>query len=292
MKVIENWGNLIPPFSINYNAGDDPTDYIHNFTIPYINKYLPSCISATNIQEFISGEKVPKLLDIGCGFAQMALAYKVLIKASNNLQNNSLTDQNNPWYVGVDIRKDAIDWLVNAYKSDNRFYFHHHSADSSVSYSGKRGNSNYISPEESSAESDGSECIYKLPLPFKSDIQWSSSLFTHLTPKATVNALKFIKDSLTPQGIAVNTWLIADTESSLAMITRQADRSLPIDKGAYLTYSKSNPLVCTSYKLQFILQAYKLAGLKIQNIRRGSWRGSGHKNDFDHYQDIIIATLN
>ena len=74
------------------------------------------------------------------------------------------------------------------------------------------------------------------------------------------------------------------------MQTGIADRKLEIDCGDFLTYSKSNPLVCTAYKLQFVEKCYRDVSLKILSIEKGFRRGGEEKNNFNHYQDVIIST--
>jgi len=139
-------------------------------------------------------------------------------------------------------------------------------------------------------ESDGSECNYEINSKTPFDIQWSSSFFTHLTPNAVRKSLQFIKSLLSQNAVSINTWLIVDEHSRLGMQTGIADRKLEIDCGDFLTYSKSNPLVCTAYKLQFVEKCYRDAGLKILSIEKGFWRGGEGKNNFNHYQDVIIST--
>jgi hypothetical protein len=68
-----------------------------------------------------------------------------------------------------------------------------------------------------------------------------------------------------------------------------ADRKCEIDLGSYLTYSADNPLVCTMYKLEAVKELYFKAGFKIIDILRGSWRGSNIQNQFNHYQDVVVA---
>ena len=95
---------------------------------------------------------------------------------------------------------------------------------------------------------------------------------------------------MSQSAVSINTWLIVGEHSRLAMKTGIADRKLEFDCGDFLTYSKSNPLVCTAYKLPFVERCYSDAGLKILSIEKGSWRGDGMKNRFNHYQDVIIST--
>jgi len=68
------------------------------------------------------------------------------------------------------------------------------------------------------------------------------------------------------------------------------DKKLNHNFGEYLSYSDSNPLVCTAFKIDFIKEIYKKNGMEIVKILRGSWRGITD-NEFNHYQDIIISRL-
>jgi len=115
--------------------------------------------------------------------------------------------------------------------------------------------------------------LYNLGYDFQADIQWSSSFFTHLTFNASLESLNFASKHLKSDGVTINTWLIADVDSCLAMLTGEADRICTIDFRHYLTYSQDKTFVCTVYKLEAIKELYDKAGLKITNILRGSWRG-------------------
>ena len=283
---------FIPPLSLNYNWGDtDKTLYEQEFAASYSKRILPLAIEQIETEDIASGQRLPKILDIGCGFAPMALGYKILMDACKPLilSDNTEDGIEEILYLGIDIRSDAIMWLKNAYSCDTRFGFYLHSANSSSDYIGDFDPEKKVNTAATSATSNGSECLFQLPVSYLADFQWSSSVFTHLTPQAAINALQFIRSSLSPEGVSINTWLIADTQSCMAMSTGEADRRLEIDKGEFLTYSEKNPLLCTAYKLDFIKKSYSQAGLEIQSIEKGSWRGCDFTNPYDHYQDVIVA---
>jgi hypothetical protein len=98
-----------------------------------------------------------------------------------------------------------------------------------------------------------------------------------------------IKSSCAKNSIQFNTWLIIDDESRYSLALGIADRTLPIDCGDYLTYSKTNPLVCTAYKIEAVRNLYASAGLEILKIERGAWRGGAAKNPANHYQDMVVS---
>ena len=277
---------LIPPIKINYNW---PRDY--KSSINYQDKYnrlylnlISDLISKSPIKEIKSGMMKPNILDMGCGFGPFAIATKVVNESCQSLTDKEL-NKDNINYVGIDIRKDAINWLSNAYKEEKSFYFHLHKTSEKFDYISK----NFKDfNTKTTLDSDGSECNYQLEFEFESHIQWSGSFFTHLTPKGALSALKFIRKSLHINGLTANTWLIIDAQSQVAMNSGEADRNLTIDCGDLLTFKKDNPLGVTAYKMQYIEKIYDLADLKIIDILYGSWRGFGIKNPHT-YQDIILA---
>jgi SAM-dependent methyltransferase len=284
MNIKSALQTLIPPLAINYNTAETSAqEYTEKFASEYLGNFLPRCLEVLEGQ-FMLGA-VPRILDIGCCLGPMAFAYAALREAVRPLKANATKGLG---YVGIDIRADAVSWLRQAYQDQPDCLFHLHEAAKSADYVGDFG-ADRKNTATTWAQSDGTECDFRLPMSFMADLQWSSSFFTHLTPQAVEHALAFVASSLSPEGRAVNTWLIVDTHSCLALASGAADRQLPVDAGHYLTYSKENPLVCTAYKLPFIVDAYARAGLQIVSIERGHWRGGTTRNLFGHYQDVIIS---
>ena len=286
-KVAPAFPSLIPPRGINYNweKNADDKDYPLKFDNSR-KKYLLFLLSRSSA-EIRNGTRLPSILDIGCGFGPLAYAFKAYMESSGVLRRGGGDLSKELLYSGIDIREDAINWLSNAYSSECNFHFHHHEASSNADYVGM-----YKPLHQNTAltfsESNGSECIYSYAPKSAVDIQWSGSLFTHLTKNAAQECLRYVSKNLCDNGIAVNTWQIVDPSSCLGLYSNVADRLLPIDCGDYLTYSASNPLVCTAYKIDVIEQLYASAGLEITEILLGSWRGFDYDNGLT-YQDIIVA---
>ncbi len=158
------------------------------------------------------------------------------------------------------------------------FFFHKHSPKSecNIDYIGLFNRINQSTISKTNFNSDGQESKYNLGFNFKADIQFSNSLFTHLTSQAVLCTLEFIRNNLDDEGLSINTWLILDNQSYLSMEMGLSDRSVHrYDFGNFVSKSKNNPLSCAIYKLEFIEESYKTAGLKIRLIKRGSWRGLG-----------------
>jgi SAM-dependent methyltransferase len=287
----------IPPLHINYNTyyvfnqAKYKQSFINNYLFNYFYNIISELYKKRKEKKIYDILHFPKFLDLGCGFGPLALAINLNIlskkKLNINLKNNDII------YCGTDIRKDCINFLKNAYKDDKNFYFHRHIGNSSLNDVDYVGNFNKFKPQENKTvfASDGSETLYSLPFNYKCDVQWSSSFFTHLTSQAFENALKFINQCLDEDGLAINSFLILDNESYLSIKTGNSDRSnnYIYDFGNFVSTDFKNPLICTIYKLEFIEESFKNNGLKIKSIQKGSWRGCNYRNNYSHYQDIIVA---
>ena len=287
MVETEVTAGLCPPIEMNYNwAGTtDPQQYKEDFAANFVEHFFPYLLQ--RLREHQIDPARISLLDIGCGFAPMAYAFAI--------HGSSLPekDRRGLRYLGIDIRSDAIEWLQAAYKRYDFIQFFHHQADTTSDYVGE-GNTDAtqcITEGKTSASSTGREAAYKIPDDFSCNLQWSSSVFTHLTPEASATALKTMAACSQENSIQVNTWLVIDDESRYALAAGVADRQLPIDCGKFLTFSEENPLLNTCYKLEAMEEIYQAAGLKIVEIDRGSWRGKAYLNRANHYQDVVVSVL-
>lgn len=272
LKVLQ----LTPPRGKNWNFANSEKEYSKQFSANFIEYSFPYLLR--NARELGVSLDELTLLDVGCGWAPMAVPY-VLYEGENRVDRPVPVG-----YLGIDIRQDAIDWLTRTYAKYSFVKFLLHETVKEA---------DYISAQQNQvntfAASEGGETAFKIPEHFTHNVQWSSSVFTHLTPQACLQALKSIRRSCKDISLQVNTWLVIDKESKYSLATGIADRELPFDCGDFLTYSKSNPLICTAYKIEAIEEMYLDAGLEIVRIDRGSWRGPFHKNDAHHYQDIIVS---
>lgn len=269
---------LTPPLKKNWNWGKSQHGYVKQFSSYFIEYIFPYLLK--NAREQGVSLKKLSILDIGCGWAPLAIPFVIFNQSSDGSVNNGNR------YLGIDIREDAIEWLQRTYSSYDSVSFLLHNAIKEADYIGAE-----HAKSQTLSESDGQEANFSMPSDFFANIQWSSSVFTHLTPQACLQALKSIKRNSLSSGIQVNTWLIIDDESKYSLDSQIADRQLPFDYGDFLTYSENNPLVCTAYKLEAIERMYIDAGFEIIRIDRGSWRGPTYQNNPKHYQDIIISRI-
>jgi hypothetical protein len=277
---------LLPNQKVNYNFFQNSfKNYEDKFLNQYLYYILPLCLENIKIYNL----NFPKILDIGCGFAPMCLAAKIfrsLWLNEKKIQNRELDYS----YVGIDIRKDAIEYNKINYKKYPENYFLFHEASANVDYIGDyaKFSNNASNMHATSLISSGDETNYKIPFVYKADIQFSMSMFTHITPAALSNVVKFIYETLSDEGVTFNTCHIIDPESLFLMKSGLSDRYLGYDFGTFMSYSEKNPLLNTAYKIDYINETYKNSGLKIINIIKGNWRNIKKKgNGID--QDIIIA---
>jgi hypothetical protein len=277
---------LLPNQKVNYNFFQNSfKNYEDKFLNQYLYYILPLCLENIKIYNL----NFPKILDIGCGFAPMCLAAKIfrsLWLNEKKIQNRELDYS----YVGIDIRKDAIEYNKINYKKYPENYFLFHEASANVDYIGDyaKFSNNASNMHATSLISSGDETNYKIPFVYKADIQFSMSMFTHITPTALSNVVKFIYETLSDEGVTFNTCHIIDPESLFLMKSGLSDRYLGYDFGTFMSYSEKNPLLNTAYKIDYINETYKNSGLKIINIIKGNWRNIKKKgNGID--QDIIIA---
>ena len=237
---------------------------------PLVKRILPFLLKTYQIVNQGHRPETMQFLDIGCGLGPLAYALRHWF---------SVTDQTVA-YTGLDIRADAIGWLKTTYANDPEFEFLLHKSKAEADYIGalKQNSSTH-------ASSDGNEGAYRLTKLY--DIQWSGSVFTHMTKQTCLCALKSIADHSRETAIQCNTWVIVDEMSRYAMSAKIADRDMPFDFGDYLSYSETNPLLCTAYKIDTIKAIYEACGLEILDILYGSWRG--YTDNHIHSQDIIVS---
>ncbi|SKA83097.1 Methyltransferase domain-containing protein [Paucidesulfovibrio gracilis DSM 16080] len=116
------------------------------------------------------------------------------------------------------------------------------------------------------------------------DLVLLNSVFTHMLPEDMIAYMKQIARVLDHCGRAYVTWFLIDDES------RRLDRETSV--GVYLRHgvgpcrlqNRQDPEEAIGYDISFVHHVVRHAGLRLADVRRGSWRGirSGH------YQDVTI----
>ena len=253
----------IPSPAINYNQSPTLTveKYIRHFKenaclteLPFLVDHAELGIEST-------------LFDYGCGLGRLAYA------ASKYLGTKGR-------YIGFEPNQDALRFLNGAYLPHRNFEFH------GVEL---RLEEDYVALEHGARRIDGtSSTDINLEKIVRSqvDVQYSSSVFTHMWLDAIEKTLSSFSRIVKPTGYCVNTWLIVDDFAAYTLKCGLADRKLPYVVNGAMTYSEYNPLVCTAYRLNDVLARYARAGHEIVEIFWGSWSGRGNGA---HYQDIVIS---
>lgn len=278
----------LPAKDVDFNASPNfNANYKNAFLKPYTDYILPKSFKYINIKD----SDFPKILDIGCGFAPMCLASKIY---RNTWMKNKKIN-NNYYYVGIDIREDAIKYNKKNFEEYPEIFFHlHEVSNKNIDYIGSYEKFKHKGAMNVStvSSSDGTEANYQLPFAYKADIQWSNSLFTHLTPLSLFNVLGFISKNLSNDGVTINTCNIIDPESLYSMKLGLTDRRLKYDFGPFMSYSENNPLLNTAYKIGHLTEVYEKNNLKIIKIIKGRWRDIKKQREsyrYGIYLDIIIA---
>lgn len=261
----------IPPPSLNFNQGmaSSIADYRVTYFEASREKELPFLASIAQLNQKCS------TLDFGCGLGRLASAF-----ANSENQFGS--------YFGWEPEPQALQWLQGAYKNNPGFRFDGTQLMDDMNYVTNRGNYSTVEENyESRTEAVPRVAdLMRLMNGAKFDLQFSSSVFTHMWSSDITLTLKSFNDIASNNALFVNTWLIVDSFAQTLLDRGEADRSLPIEINGVLTYSHSNPLVCTAYRQNDVERIYRESGHQILEVLHGSW--SGRSNGVT-YQDIVVS---
>jgi SAM-dependent methyltransferase len=253
----------IPPLEINYNqrSAKSRAEYAREFKHDACLKELPFLVQRANLS---SGSSI---LDYGCGFGRLAYA------ASKYLNSEGC-------FFGYEINPTALAFLGRAYADSPNFHFGGNIL---------RRSENYIAIKEHTGSDDGAradDIDLRGLVKGQVDAQWSHSVFTHMWIEPIIATLKSVNAVLAPDALCINTWLIVDDYAAYVLRCGMADRELPHRVNGAYTYSVDNPLMCTGYGLDTMIDIYDRAGHEIIEILWGSW--AGRENNVT-YQDIVIS---
>jgi hypothetical protein len=206
-------------------------------------------------------------LDYGCGWGRLTFA-----------ASNYLDDQGS--YVGLDINREAIDFLKSGYSLYPNFEFVLQEISDEENYI-------YLNEGKTSSSNIKSSDLI-IPDKYRNyfDAIFSHSVFTHMWMEGIVHTLKQQAKVLCNGGICINTWLVIDEYAQYVLRCGLADRQLPFRVNCAFTYDTQNPLLCTAYSLQDVYRMYTQAGHQIISIEPGSWAG---RDNGVTYQDIILS---
>jgi SAM-dependent methyltransferase len=252
----------IPSPGLNYNQAPSRNlrRYVADFKQNACLKELPFLIE-------LGLRKDSVLFDYGCGLGRLAYA------ASKFLGENGS-------YIGYEPNSRALDFLKNAYGKRSNFKFYGDALSS---------DEDYVAVKAGEVRAGGKKSLDILPQSYVDrivDIQYSSSVVTHMWLDSISRLLENLNSIVKPDGLCVNTWLIVDDFARYALSSGVADRTLPYVVNKAHTYSMKNPLMCTAYDLTDVTAAYQQAGHEIVKILWGTWSG---RDNGVHYQDIVVS---
>lgn len=213
-------------------------------------------------------------LDFGCGFGRLASAF-----ASDSYKFGE--------YVGIDSNCKAITFCKSAYSNHKEFRFGCLERSASTNYvtnwSIKSAQQNFLNRKMTAPSI---EELGQLVGARHLDCQFSLSVFTHMWPDDSTEALRVFASFSSQATRFINSWLILDTFAADRVRSGKADRILPISVGGIQTYSQLNPLLCTAYPIGLLEEVYSNAGHRILEILYGSWAG---RDNGVTYQDLVIS---
>jgi SAM-dependent methyltransferase len=252
----------IPSPRLNYNqaAAGNLSEYISGFKQNACAKELPFLMDLGLRRDSV-------LFDYGCGLGRLAYA------ASKYMNDRGR-------YVGHEPNMRALAFLQRAYAERANFQFFGDPLPVEE---------DYIAVHSGESRTGGKKSIDILPQEYLDrivDIQYSSSVLTHMWLDSISRLLENLNSVVKPDGLCVNTWLIVDEFAQYALDCGIADRALPFKVNRAMTTSTRNPLMCTAYEYADVVKVYEQAGHVIVKTLWGSWSGRGNGV---HYQDIVVS---
>jgi len=176
-------------------------------------------------------------------------------------------------YLGVEPRKDAVEWCQrNLSSRDSKLRFHHLDVQNG-----------YYSP-------DGASDASAIMLPaddHRYDIVMANSVFTHMLPDGIVNYLGECNRILTTGGRLFCTFFIQpDDLTAGGPVNDSARYTFPHRREGYRVQHNDCDEHVVNYRERDIRKMCESAGFHILDIKWGSWRGNA---DYVDFQDIVIG---
>jgi SAM-dependent methyltransferase len=191
-----------------------------------------------------------RVLDVGSGTGRMAIPLIDYLTSGT--------------YDGLEIVKSSVDWCKKAYEPYPAFSFRHADV-----------RSEHYNPGGSFAASE-----YRFPFADASfDFVFLTSVFTHMLPAAVENYLGEMRRVMAPEGRALFTVYLLDGNAPNPHYSFDHYHD-----GCWSAFQKDpERVIAYSADLQLFIRD---AGLEIQSVHPGSWRGI---DDGASFQDIIVA---
>ncbi|MEX2597769.1 MAG: class I SAM-dependent methyltransferase [Salibacteraceae bacterium] len=195
------------------------------------------------------------VLDIGSGIGRIAVGLTEYLSTESR-------------YEGFDIMKVGVDWCVKNISSQ---YPHFHFS--------------LIELKNDLYRTNG-ESAEKLTFPYEKkafDFAVATSLFTHMLPEETANYFHQVSRTLKNGGKMVATFFVhhkANPETN-------AHISFEFIKDEYALHNEHSKAANVRYDFSLLEEMAKNAGLIIDQVDYGYWRGT-KKSDSKDFQDILV----
>jgi SAM-dependent methyltransferase len=199
-----------------------------------------------------------RVLDIGSGVGNFAVG---------------LADYLRSGYDGVDVHREAVQWCQETITPRYPAFRFHHADLASRAYN-------------TGGRTDAAH--YRFPFPERQfDFVFLASVFTHMLPDAVQHYIDEIARLLRPGGVCVASFFFLNSQTRKPVEEGRSFMPFPIecDSGLCRLHDAATPEAAVAIDEEFVLSAYRDAGLEVRNIRRGDW-WSGRADD----QDVVSAT--
>lgn len=199
-----------------------------------------------------------RILDVGSGCGRLARSLTSYLDGCGS-------------YDGVDVDRESIAWSRQAFRAFPRFRFQVLDVFNALYNPG--------------GQLKGSE----LSFPFEKDhfdLAILMSVLNHLIPEDVPNYLREISRVLTPGGMAWITLFLWNEKAARRERQSPGNFPFPYRLGSHRVMNLEQPEVGVCLAEDWMQAECARAGLSIQEVRLGYWRGLDHGTDL---QDLIIA---
>lgn len=199
-----------------------------------------------------------RVLDVGCGLGRVTWPLAQYLGPAGT-------------YDGIDAVAAYHEWTTTHLGLD-RERFRFHLADIYSSFYNPGGS---IRPEE-----------FRFPWPDATfTLSIATSLFTHLSPAATVNYLQEIARVLVPGGRLFASFFVLDDQSREALATGPTvpPFTTPVEHG--LLCDPANPDFAIALDAEWLHPVFLAAGFEITAYAQGVWRRTAGPT----HQDLVVA---
>jgi SAM-dependent methyltransferase len=196
-----------------------------------------------------------RVLDVGSGVGNFAVG---------------LADYLHSSYDGVDVHREAVQWcretITPRYPA---FRFHHADLASRAYNAGGRADAAH----------------YRFPFSDRQfDFVFLASVFTHMLPDAVQHYIQEIGRLLPSGGVCVASFFLLNSQTRKPVEEGRSFMPFLVEResGLFRLHDATTPESAVAIDEEFVLRAYRDAGLELRNIRRGNW-WSGQADD----QDVV-----